>query len=169
MFIVIRRRSKQANVELNLAAMLDMAFQLLTFFILTFKPTPIEGQIDLHLPPAQSARMTQTPSRIIPANDEVDPLRELNLLPIRVVANGSGQIGELALGDGSVADLPQLDQRLKLALGDGHNRFDRVVIEASAGLQYQPLMQVMDICAHQKLADGKRLTSVSLAELPNGE
>ena len=34
-----RRRKKKGgheSVELNLAAMLDMAFQLLTFFILTF-------------------------------------------------------------------------------------------------------------------------------------
>ncbi len=34
-----------------MASMLDMAFQLLTFFILTFRPAPIEGQISLRLPP----------------------------------------------------------------------------------------------------------------------
>ena len=45
-----RRRSKK-GVELNLAAMLDMAFQLLTFFILTFRPAPIEGHLALNLPP----------------------------------------------------------------------------------------------------------------------
>ena len=42
----------QSEVELNLASMLDMAFQLLAFFILTFHPSPIEGQLLLHLPPA---------------------------------------------------------------------------------------------------------------------
>ena len=31
--------------------MLDMAFQLLTFFILTFRTVPVEGQINLRLPP----------------------------------------------------------------------------------------------------------------------
>ena len=46
-----RRHYSQEEVELNLAAMLDMAFQLLTFFILTFKPNPVEGQINLNLPP----------------------------------------------------------------------------------------------------------------------
>ncbi len=40
-------------MELNLAAMLDMAFQLLTFFILTFRPAPVEGQILLRMPPPQ--------------------------------------------------------------------------------------------------------------------
>ncbi|MFO1019164.1 MAG: biopolymer transporter ExbD [Planctomycetales bacterium] len=46
-----RRNRAQQEVELNLAAMLDMAFQLLAFFILTFRPSPIEGQIDMQLPP----------------------------------------------------------------------------------------------------------------------
>ena len=48
-----KRRHPPNDVELNLAAMLDMAFQLLTFFILTFKPAPIEGQVLLRLPPPQ--------------------------------------------------------------------------------------------------------------------
>src|SRR5205823_3690703 len=46
-----RARPKTDEVSLNLAAMLDMAFQLLAFFILTFKPNPVEGQISLNLPP----------------------------------------------------------------------------------------------------------------------
>jgi biopolymer transport protein ExbD len=37
-----KKKRNQGEVELNLAAMLDMAFQLLTFFILTFKPAPVE-------------------------------------------------------------------------------------------------------------------------------
>ena len=49
-----RKRAGDEEVELNLAAMLDMAFQLLTFFILTFKPAPVEGQISLHMPPPQA-------------------------------------------------------------------------------------------------------------------
>ena len=56
---------KQQSVELKLAAMLDMAFQLLTFFILTFRPAPIEGQIDLRLPPPVPRVAAATP----PATD----------------------------------------------------------------------------------------------------
>ena len=46
-----KKKRQQADVALNLAAMLDMAFQLLAFFILTFRPAPMEGQIKLMLPP----------------------------------------------------------------------------------------------------------------------
>ncbi len=38
-----KKKRKQGEVELNMASMLDMAFQLLTFFILTFRPPPAEG------------------------------------------------------------------------------------------------------------------------------
>lgn len=156
-----RRRPRHDNVELNLAAMLDMAFQLLTFFILTFKPAPVEGQIHLNLPPAQ-ASIIVPPDKHPPGGE---PLKNINTLPIRVVANAAGQVGELSLGDDRVDGLEQLDQRLKGALRDPTLPFDRVVIEASPALQYQPLMQVMEICAHQTLANGKRLTNVGIAEL----
>jgi len=38
------RRSKQVEVEVQITPMLDMAFQLLTFFILTYRPAPTEGR-----------------------------------------------------------------------------------------------------------------------------
>ena len=39
-----KKKRDQGEVELNLAAMLDMAFQLLCFFILTFKPEGRRGR-----------------------------------------------------------------------------------------------------------------------------
>ena len=50
-----KKRRRQGDVELNLAAMLDMAFQLLTFFILTYHPAPSEGQFGMNLLPASPA------------------------------------------------------------------------------------------------------------------
>jgi len=37
-----------------MAAMLDMAFQLLTFFVLTWRPAAAEGQIQLRMPPPEA-------------------------------------------------------------------------------------------------------------------
>ena len=48
------RQHSTEGVELNVTAMLDMAFQLLAFFILTFRPGPFEPAVQLHLPPAQA-------------------------------------------------------------------------------------------------------------------
>jgi biopolymer transport protein ExbD len=47
------RHKSSDEVELNLAAMLDMAFQLLSFFMLTFRPPVGESQFGLFLPPPQ--------------------------------------------------------------------------------------------------------------------
>ena len=47
------RQHSAEDVELNVTAMLDMAFQLLAFFVLTFRPGPFEPAVQLHLPPAQ--------------------------------------------------------------------------------------------------------------------
>lgn len=40
--------------DLPITPMLDMSFQLLSFFIMTFHPSPTEGQIALTLPPSES-------------------------------------------------------------------------------------------------------------------
>lgn len=47
-----RRASSSENTEVSLpiTPMLDMAFQLLTFFIFTYHPSGLEGQMDLSLP-----------------------------------------------------------------------------------------------------------------------
>ena len=43
------------EIEIPITPMLDMAFQLLTFFILTYQPAPSEGQFSMNLLPAQPA------------------------------------------------------------------------------------------------------------------
>ena len=48
------KKSKAAEVEVQITPMLDMAFQLLTFFILTYRPAPAEGQFSMNLLPAQA-------------------------------------------------------------------------------------------------------------------
>ena len=45
-----RRKKNNESVELNLAAMLDMAFQLLAFFVLTFRPATVELEMRMNLP-----------------------------------------------------------------------------------------------------------------------
>ncbi|NBY02570.1 MAG: hypothetical protein EBQ87_11400 [Planctomycetes bacterium] len=51
------------EVILPITPMLDMAFQLLTFFIFTYNPSGLEGQFDLSLPSENeaAAKETKTP------------------------------------------------------------------------------------------------------------
>jgi biopolymer transport protein ExbD len=161
-----RRRSGSDGVELNLAAMLDMAFQLLAFFILTFHPAPVEGQISLRMPPAQP--VTPVRDAVQAGNDaaNANPVQGLNSLVISVVPNASGGIGTMAIGEAAVATLAGLNDRLKTILGDQASPFDQVVIQVGSGLRYDALMSLVDICTRQTLPDGQKLSKLSFVELP---
>ena len=79
------RRRKRANVDyvepdLPITPMLDMSFQLLAFFIMTFQPSPTEGQILLTLPKEEGG-----PSLSIP-----NPTEEATVSYIVTVAAGQG-------------------------------------------------------------------------------
>src|SRR6187399_1172445 len=101
------RRRTQGDVELNLAAMLDMAFQLLTFFILTFRPSPVEGQISLRLPPPEA--VSNVRGQKAGSNTEsTDPLQGLNTLTITVYGTPTGNIHSMAVDGAPVTNLDVL-------------------------------------------------------------
>lgn len=59
-----RRNSFQAG-ELNLTAMIDVAFQLLAFFILTAKPVDVITNLDVFRPMAEKASQESSPAKVI--------------------------------------------------------------------------------------------------------
>jgi biopolymer transport protein ExbD len=166
---VRRRRSKgKEEVELNLAAMLDMAFQLLTFFILTFKPAPVEGQITLRMPPPQS--ITPVPSGQEAGKDaqNTDPLKGLKTLTISVLANPQGNVSQMMVGEDVVGSLNRLNDRLKEIFSNEGTPFDQVIIQCGPDLRYDALMNVIDVCTRQKLPNGDPLTKLSFVDMSGG-
>lgn len=160
-----KKKRDQGEVELNLAAMLDMAFQLLCFFILTFKPAPVEGDVVLRMPPPMPTTIVQ-PAEKIGANEKnTNPVQGLNTLLITVVGDDVGNLKSLAVGDTPV-NLADLDHRLQTVLGDAGLGFEQVVIQVSPSLSYDELMQVLDVCTRQKLANGQKLSKLSFSQLP---
>jgi biopolymer transport protein ExbD len=166
-----KKRRSQSEVELNLAAMLDMAFQLLTFFILTFRPSPIEGQISLRLPPPQAVVATKGAQQAGLDIHNLNPVQGLNTLTISVFADPkTGEIQGLGVGEARVPGLAALDGRLKEVFGDAGNPFDQVIVQVSDACRYDALMKVVDICTQQDIhKDGKKqkLSKLSFVELPS--
>ena len=168
-----RKRRGQEEVELNLAAMLDMAFQLLTFFILTFRPPPVEGQVSLRMPPPQLVVVTK--GAVKAGADESDKrvVQGLNTLVITVLGRPAndprdpGGIHQIAVGD-AVCGEYTLGEKLKAAFGDSGAGFEQVIIQVGSSLRYDQLMKVIDICTQQKLPNGERLSKLSFVELPTG-
>jgi len=162
-----KRRRSQGDVELNLAAMLDMAFQLLTFFILTFKPAPIEGQVLLRMPPPQPVtNIAGEKAGADPKN--TNPVQGLSTLVISALANADGSLKQMAVGETPIAGLTALDRKLEDILRDPGSGFDQVIVQVDSRLHYGPFMQVIDVCTRQKLPSGEPLTKLSFVELPTG-
>ena len=170
-----KRASSEDEVKLNMAAMLDMAFQLLTFFILTFKPAPVEAPIVLRMPdPAPISTSSKSP----PVGNDTkttDPLVGVKQLNVSLYSDAKGDLGKIYIGPTLVAeDGPQknkiqtLISRLHQQFTNPANPFDTLVLMVGADMRYDAVMQVVDSCALLKFADGKPLEKLTFVELPVG-
>ncbi len=173
--VVAASRRAQTEVELNLASMLDMAFQLLAFFILTFHPSPIEGQLSLHLPPAVPVTNVQT-ERPDTAQSADAGGTIAKTLEISVFADGSGNVLKVQvglrtaiLGSADAANLHKLDKKLHEAFAFEGSPFEQIVIRVAPNLKYEELMKVIDVCTRQKTADGQMLHKISFVEMSGTE
>lgn len=170
-----RRRSKHKDeeVQLNLAAMLDMAFQLLAFFILTFKPSPVEGQLSLNLPPPGAA--AQVASQAQGTQTSEIPKETIESYLLQVTADSQGEIAKVKGTNGEDVFVggatPNNLERLNRTLNDAFGKsavYEQVLIMVDPSLRYDELMKVIDMCLRQKLPDGTSLQRISFKEIPAG-
>ncbi len=127
--------------------MLDMAFQLLAFFILTFKAPTAETHIDLQLPAtpaalpsARAGRARPNPARAVDADLENDLL-------VRAEADDLGDLSALRLGEAVLPDLEALGSRLHRYTQLLGSRPLRVRLVADDRLRYEPAAQIIAVCS----------------------
>ena len=175
----MKKHQSEEDVTLNVTAMLDMAFQLLAFFILTFRPPPGEDQIYLKLPPAQPiANLNGTQAAGSDETKDSKDVKPTKSLTVALDDNRTGSISSVRVGIPSPSGnmmkaIPfnDLEQELhgyfkakddgdtggKKAQGD----FEQVVISASSTLRWDEIMKVIDLCTKFNTAKGT-LPAVSL-------
>lgn len=154
-------------MQLNLAAMLDMAFQLLTFFILTFRPPPAEVQINLRLPPPQAIKTVKTNVQAGSDTTRTDPVSGIETLIIGAYADPKGDLVGLQVGDQPLNGLGALEGKLQQVFSDPSNPFEQIIVQVGSDLRYAELAKVIDVCVRQKFADGTPVTKMSFVELPS--
>jgi biopolymer transport protein ExbD len=164
-----RHRRTVKGVELNMAAMLDMAFQLLAFFILTFRPSPIEGQLALNLPPAVPLTKVDQPTA---ETAEAAGSFGLETALLYVIANDQGEVAQLKLETDVIAEGPldaaklgQLNERLKTLFSTPGSPLENIQITVDGRLMYDSLMRIIDVCLQQRLPNGEPLKNLSFVEL----
>ena len=122
------RRSSHTAGELNLTAMIDVAFQLLSFFIITVRPVDVLTQLDVFRP---STEQTQSKSQTPP-----------KMIKIMIFPDG------FSINDRPVA-LQDLDRLLtKLA---GLDKTQTILIMCTSQSPHGRLVDVLDLCAKSGL------------------
>ena len=138
-----RKKKDKAEVEVQITPMLDMAFQLLTFFILTYRPAPVEGQFSLNLLPAQPVASLDAPAADPKAEASNAPVA-LRTLSTTIRVGDNGRLGQISIGDNQIQDLKELDVYLK-ALKKDDTAFDQVLLQIDGVLTYQDMIDVIDV------------------------
>ncbi len=145
-----RRRARQGEaadeVQFPVTPMLDMAFQLLAFFVLTFQSPTSETRLDLYLPAAPVALpgSPQGQARAAP-NRRID-LELENDLVIRAEADDLGDLKALKLGDAPLADVAALADRLRRYATVLEGRPLRVRVVADDRLRYEEAARIIGTC-----------------------
>jgi biopolymer transport protein ExbD len=145
-----RRRAKRGEnreeVQFPVTPMLDMAFQLLAFFILTFQSPSSETRLDLYLPiaPVALPGSSQGQARMTPPKRSELDLE--NDLKIRVQADDLGDLKSIKLGETPLPDLEALGDKLRRYAAILEGRPLRVRITADDRLRYEEAAKVIGVC-----------------------
>jgi len=158
------------NLGIIITPMLDMSFQILAFFIMTYHPSALEGHFDIKLLPPKNVT-TKGPTNIKddlpPISDELE-LTDVLTVQIKSVAKGQTENGRVD-GDPSrillisaenagtavaIADtdipfedgLKKLSVELKKFLEDPTHSKANIKIEPDAELKHKYTMEAYDAC-----------------------
>ena len=170
------------NLTYIITPFLDMSFQLLAFFIMTYHPSALEGHIDGKLVPpidiATQAKMP-VPEMNLPPDSEPDAAETL-VIKIKAVAKGQtdgnrhdGEPSQILLKqpqdpqplpisdatDATLRDgLKKLDAELKRILKQPGAVKSNIKIDGDGDLRHMYVMQVYDVC---KLAGYQNISFVA--------
>jgi biopolymer transport protein ExbD len=166
-----RDTEPDVGVALPVVPMLDLSFQILFFFIITFNPGKAEGKMTLNLPASGQAKAPDPASVDLAKPSDVDIEVPADFVVVvrsyddsfSLSLRNAEKVDELgsARGLASVsgkerqAEIDKLTDKLKAALKarrdekkakDGDKAVDNVKIEANVKTKFGVLVNVMDAC-----------------------
>jgi len=170
---------KATEITLPITPMLDMSFQLLFFFISTFKlPTGMEGALELNLP-SEAAAKAQDIASVNPnqaSEDAAPDLKNEVTISVQTLTQGGdpdNSISMLTLEEksgktplppptgGYQRNLPELTDKLKEIADLKSETPTTVKIQGDSTLKWRDVVRVMDACRKAGLP------SISFAQPPD--
>jgi biopolymer transport protein ExbD len=153
----MRKRKAEATpeVELPVTPMLDMTFQLLAFFIMTFKPASmVEGQMEFALPASGEAR-AKTQDQVDPDKPSENDLALKSQITVILNADQGVNSGALVGVRVQTPSNPGYDVKtlegLKKFLKEQRSsqditQKDDIQLQGDSNLRYAFIIQAMDAC-----------------------
>ncbi len=87
--------SEDKGVEIQMTPMIDIVFQLLIFFIMTFKIVSMEGDFNIRMPLA-------APREGLPDDEQIPPMK------VRLQAQANGDLASIKLNEKSFGTMEEL-------------------------------------------------------------
>jgi biopolymer transport protein ExbD len=101
----IRKKGVEEKIELQMTPMIDIVFQLLVFFIMTFKIVAMEGDFNIKMP-------LTAPKEGTPEDIEDVPMR------LMLRADAKGELSSIKIDQKSFEDMDALHNYIRGELGD---------------------------------------------------
>jgi biopolymer transport protein ExbD len=143
----IKRSGNDDKVELQMTPMIDIVFQLLAFFCMTFRMSVTEGDFNIKMPSA-------APREGKPEDQQFPPLK------IVMRANDDGGLASVRLGEQSFTNLEELGLHLahQYAKDDGPNSVKKnteMEIDCDDHLHYKYAMEAITRASGYATDDGR--------------
>lgn len=119
-----RKRMEAIESELSMTPMIDIVFQLLIYFILTFEPEDVMAHLDVYRP--------------APDPDRPEEIKELNVIQIVIMETGFTM---------NERRMPLSGVERMLTRLAGIDTGQTVLIMATPHSRHEDLVEVLDLCA----------------------
>ncbi len=140
-----RRKAENHPGELNLTAMIDVAFQLLSFFLLAIKPVDVFANLDAFRPSPEKVVASQPPS---------SPMIKIMVLP-----QNPGESGTYVVNDVSLSSA-QTEAKLKRYAETDPTQ--TILIMCAKRSTHKQLVDLLDKCAKYKLTSLSVVSSAGI-------
>jgi biopolymer transport protein ExbD len=148
----IRRTTSGApdKIELNMTPMIDVVFQLLSFFMFTLRISAVEGNFDIKMPAT--------------ARTMVDDIDANVALKVRLIAKPDGSLAQIVYNDRPLASFAALRSQIVAFIGNDQaaRQNAEVEIDADFNLHYKYVMDTITYVSGYLAEDGQ--TRVDLVQ-----
>ncbi|MGY8746586.1 MAG: ExbD/TolR family protein [Pirellulales bacterium] len=147
--------SDPEEIKINMTAMIDIVFQLLVFFIMTFKVVAMEGDFNIKMPLA---------SESADSLDEELP----DLITVRLDAGENGNISSITVDDSEIlreatmfSDLTSIVEERLAAEGDPERTSEtEVEFDIAYNLKYSYTVKAIAAVSGKVLPDGEGIKTL---------